>query len=158
MGETMMNIWRFQKVLTLRLAAWAGVSVLLGSLLSLLGSPLWKGVGAQFAGWGLVNGAIAFFGSQSADRRQSALPDPFDPHLQQQEAAKLERLLWINTALDVFYMAGGALLASSKGRKDRLAAGHGFGILAQGAFLFLFDWLHAGALRRSGISRRDIIL
>jgi hypothetical protein len=153
-----MNIWKFQRILTLRLAAWAGASLLSGSLLAMLGSPLWKGAGAQFAGWGLVNAAIAFFGGRSAARRQAALPDPLDPHVQQQEAAKLERLLWVNTGLDVLYMAGGAALALSKGRKERLAAGHGLGIVLQGAFLFFFDWLHAGAISQSGAARRDVIL
>ncbi len=153
-----MNTWKFQQTLTRRLAAWAGVSIVSGGLLALKRDPLWKGLAAQFAGWGLVNAAIAFFGGLSASRRQAALPDPLDPRVQQKEAASLERLLWINTGLDVLYMAGGALLAGVRGRRARAAAGHGLGILVQGAFLFFFDWLHADALRRSGASRRDILL
>ena len=59
------------------------------------------------------------------------------------EAGGLRRLLWINAGLDVLYVAGGLLLAFTLGRRSPFAAGSGWGIVLQGAFLFGFDLLHA---------------
>ena len=58
-------------------------------------------------------------------------------------ARNLRRLLWFNAALDVGYMAGGVWLARSKGRDDANWRGQGWGIVVQGAFLFVFDLVHA---------------
>jgi len=52
-------------------------------------------------------------------------------------------LLWINTALDVLYVAGGLILALAFGSRGMDWQGHGWGIVVQGAFLFLFDLIHA---------------
>lgn len=146
-----MDIWRFQSGLTRRLLAWAALSAALGGVMLLRRRPFWGGMGAQFAGWGLVNAAIATFGSRAADRRRAALPDPADPAVHSRESAGLERLLWINSGLDAGYIAGGLALAQTRGRSDRRSAGHGWGVVLQGAFLLLFDVIHAVELRqRSG--------
>ena len=138
-----MNIWSFQKKMTLRLLSWAGVSILAGGILSRLNDQLIKGVGMQAIGWGLVNAGIAIFGGMAAKKRMNTLPDALDIEVQQKETAKLARLLWINTALDVLYMLGGISLIRSRGRTDPKAAGHGWGIMIQGEFLFWFDLIHA---------------
>ena len=53
-----MDIWRFQRLLSVRLIQWALASIGIGALLS-LGTKFWRGVGSQFVGWGVVNIAIA---------------------------------------------------------------------------------------------------
>jgi hypothetical protein len=58
-------------------------------------------------------------------------------------ARRLSRLLWLNTLLDVGYIAGGAWLVRTKGRTDPAWRGHGWGVIVQGAFLFVFDLTHA---------------
>lgn len=143
-----MDIWRFQAALSQRLQAWAGLSVGAGLLLGRLSDPLWQGFGAQTAGWGLVNAAIALFGSRAAARRRRALPDPEHPDVLSKEAAGLERLLWVNSGLDVLYVTGGLVLVATRGRDERRAAGHGWGIVLQGVFLFFFDLLQAMEIRR----------
>ena len=51
---------------------------------------------------------------------------------------KLRRLLLVNTALDVFYVGGGLILALTLGAQDPGWRGHGWGIVAQGVVsLFL---------------------
>jgi carboxylesterase len=54
--------------------------------------------------------------------------------------------LWINTGLDVLYIAGGITLASILGPGNPGWLGHGWGIMVQGAFLFFFDLIHAQAV------------
>ena len=45
-------------------------------------------------------------------------------------------------------MAGGVWLARSKGRDDANWRGQGWGIVVQGAFLFVFDLVHARRVPR----------
>ena len=66
---------------------------------------------------------------------------------QTKEAASLEKILLINTGLDIFYLTAGLFLVAGRGRNNRQRAGFGWGIAIQGAFLFLFDLIHAAALR-----------
>jgi hypothetical protein len=148
-----MQIYRFQAQLTRRLAGWAAASLLGGALLNISADPFRRALGQQFAGWAVVNAAIAFFGSRAARQRQAALPETPGEEIQAREAASLERLLWVNSGLDLGYIAGGALLAWRRGRSDRRAAGHGWGIVVQGAFLLFFDLVHAAALRRAPRAR-----
>lgn len=136
------DIWSFQSRLTRRLLAWAAPSILLGALLLTGADPFLRGVGVQFVAWGAIDAVIALLGAR-ATRRRAALPDA-DPG---REVRNLRRLLWINTALDVLYVAGGWLLWQTLGRADPFWAGNGFGILVQGGFLFFFDLYHALRLR-----------
>jgi hypothetical protein len=147
-----MNIWNYQAQLTRRLGIWAGLNIAAGISLFVIfhkkrrGDPLLHAAGIQAAGWGMVNALIALAGGRSARKRQAALPDPQDALIVTGEAARLSRLLWINCLLDVGYMLGGLALARTRGRRDSRAAGHGWGILVQGAFLFVFDLVHAWML------------
>lgn len=131
-----MNIWGYQQILTRRLIQWALLSLGIGGLL-VGGSRFWRGVGGQFIGWALVNLGIAYFGVTTSENRRVALPDQLAPEVLEREAHDLRRLLWINTALDLLYVAGGRWLIR------RGKPGTGWGIVVQGAFLFLFDLLHA---------------
>jgi carboxylesterase len=61
----------------------------------------------------------------------------------ERESRKLKRTLWINTGLDLLYIAGGIILAATLGGSNPVWGGHGWGIIVQGAFLLFFDLIHA---------------
>ena len=52
-------------------------------------------------------------------------------------------------------MAGGVWLARTKGREDAGWRGQGWGIVVQGAFLFLFDLYHAMRVPRGEDSQPE---
>lgn len=140
------NIWQFQIMLSQRLLRWAGISIGLG-LLMRFGGSFWRGVGSQFAGWGLVNALIAFGGRVMAQERAAGYDNPGVPEVLNKESNSLQRLLWINAGLDVLYMLGGGwLIRRDKG--DGRRKGMGLGVIIQGAFLFVFDIVHALMLPR----------
>ncbi len=145
------NIWQLQRTIAYRLLAWSGYSM--GAGLALLaGGPFWRGFGLQAISWGAIDAVIALAGLGLAGRRAS-LPDPDGPETVARETRNLTRLLWINTGLDVFYVLGGLVLARTKGAADRGWRGHGWGIVVQGGFLFLFDLYHARRLGRGDTGR-----
>jgi len=139
-------IWDFQDTLSRRLLLWSALSIVAGAVLLLAGSDFWRGFGLQAAVWGAIDAAIALFGQRSAVKRRAK--GPFTAEARAAEAAKLRRLLWINTGLDVLYVAGGLVLVYTLGARDPFAAGNGWGIVLQGGFLFVFDLLHALAVPR----------
>jgi len=141
-----MNLWHFQRRLTAMLLTWAGLSVGAGLALG-RGGAFGRGLGEQFAGWGLINAAIAAIGQRGATRRQ-AQPETNTPVALAAERRKLSRLLWVNTGLDVVYVLGGWVAARGRGATDARWRGRGAGIMLQGGFLFFFDLLNALALRR----------
>ena len=59
-----------------------------------------------------------------------ALLDPVD------DVAEFQKLLLINSGLDLVYIVVGTILLT---RKDRLASGFGAAIILQGVFLLVFD-------------------
>lgn len=142
-----MTIWDFQNNLSTTLQAWAAASIGAGLLMQVADDEVIKGVGEQFAGWGLVNMAIATFGKRSAARRRQE-PDAFSAAVVTKETRNLQRLLWLNTGLDVLYVLGGLRLAQTKGAEDPRWRGRGLGIVVQGGFLFFFDAIQATALGR----------
>ena len=143
------DVWAFQERLTRRLAAWAFVSLLSGLGMLLLRLPFWTGMAFQFLGWAAVNLGIAWIGAWAARRRKAGLSAEQVISTQPQERRKLERILWINTGLDVLYMLGGVLVAVFLAGRGPQWIGTGIGILLQGTFLFFFDWIHALTLRKS---------
>jgi len=128
------SIWKFESDLTQRLLVWSYLSVPGGLFLWLTAKDFGRGFGIQAVFWGLVDMLIALFGTRSADRRM-ATADP------QREANFIRRILWINFGLDVFYILGGVWMILSWQRD--FWQGTGWGIVFQGAFLFLFDLYHA---------------
>jgi hypothetical protein len=72
----------------------------------------------------------------------ASLPNPGDAQAQHKEKSTLKLILWANTGLDVLYVLGGAWMARSD-KGDGVMRGHGLGIMLQGGFLFVFDFLHA---------------
>lgn len=100
--------------LTRTLGAWAAGSVVAGALLRRRA----PGFARQTAAWGAVDGAIAAYG---------ALTPPTDP-------VRLRKVLLVNAALDVGYLAAGAWLV-----RDGRWRGDGLAVLVQGAFLLWLD-------------------
>jgi carboxylesterase len=137
-------IWDFQDALTRRLLLWSALSVAAGALMLIFGDAFWRGFGLQAVVWGAIDAGIAFFGRRASGKRR--LAHLGGPSIAEREAANLRRLLWINTGLDVLYVVGGIVLIYTIGQDDPFARGNGWGIVVQGAFLFLFDLLHALAV------------
>ena len=144
-------IWDFSLVLSRRLMLWAAISTIAG--LALLATQIsqgwtetfWGGFGLQAILWGGIDAAIAAFGLHSTRKSIRQAADGGENRAKQ-DALRLKRLLWINTGLDVLYIAGGLTWALTRGASDPFAAGTGWGIVVQGAFLFVFDLLHARAV------------
>ncbi len=136
------DVWQAQASLGRRLLSWSGLSVAAGAVMGLSADRFWRGVGSQFVGWGLIDAGIAWLGLRSA-RSKAAQSDAHTPARQLEMRTTLHRVLWINAALDVGYVTGGVVLATTKGRNDSLWRGIGWGIVVQGGFLLIFDLVHA---------------
>lgn len=123
---------------TRRLAVLGAAGVGLGATLALSArTPGQRAFGQQTAAWGAIDLAIAGLSAS----RETALPN----------AHRLRKVLLLNAALDVGYVAAGAHLAvrrpSLRGRlAPDQAIGHGTAVVVQGALLFAMDLLHARAL------------
>jgi esterase/lipase len=137
------TVWDLQRVISKRLLIWSAASVLLGLVLIAVQVPFWTGFAIQAIAWGGIDAAIAVGGLWATRRRHARLPDPIAPEPLAREEDKLRRLLWINTGLDVLYVAAGLVAVLTLGRTDTRWRGHGWGIVIQGAFLFVFDLLQA---------------
>src|SRR5215213_9037330 len=130
-----MNIWQFQSLISKRLLQWGLASVLLG-LLMRFGGKFWKNLGNQFIAWGAIDAAIAIGGQIASNDRIDHYENAAKSEVKSKEAKNLSRLLWINAALDVFYVLGGLIWS----KRD---IGNGLGVIIQGAFLLIFDSFHA---------------
>jgi len=133
-------IYDFQRVLCLRLLAWAALSLLAGAVCWLAGDPFWRAFGLQAVVWGLVDALIGLLGQRGLGQK---LAGAFDPDAAAHKARSLRRILALNAGLDLIYIAGGAALALTLGRADAFSSGTGWGIVLQGVFLLFFDSLHA---------------
>ena len=145
-----MNIWDFQTRLTRRLLIWSVFSVVFSTLTFFSVNSLLRGLAIQFCVWGIIDAGIAIFGAYASAKKQAKLQA--DELAETKEANWLERILWINTALDVLYILGGLWLMQTWGTESPLWRGHGLGIVIQGGFLFFFDFFHAFSLRNLRIS------
>ena len=145
-----MNIWDFQTRLTRRLLIWSVFSVVFSTLTFFSADSLLRGLAIQFFAWGVIDAGIALFGAYASAKKQAKLQT--DELAETKEANWLERILWINTALDVLYILGGLWLMQTWGTESPLWRGHGLGIVIQGGFLFFFDFFHAFSLRNLRIS------
>lgn len=119
----------------LRLALWGGASLLLGSallawlILRRQHAPLLRHFAIQTAAWGAVDLAICLWSSRGLGLRDFA------------GAQRLVNLLWLNTGLDVGYIAVGITLALTAWRWGGRAGGigAGIGVVVQGLALLLLD-------------------
>ncbi len=124
------------------LAAWAALSVAGGAHLAFWHrrDPVVAAFGQQTAAWGAVDGLIA---AAAARAGRPPLTDPPG------RLRRLRRLLAVNAALDVGYIAaGGALLRRARAGDPPRLRGDGLAIAVQGAFLLVLDTTALAAARR----------
>ncbi|MBN1838025.1 MAG: hypothetical protein JW820_19360, partial [Spirochaetales bacterium] len=142
--STFGDLPRFQTQLSRRLLAWSLASLLGGTLLVLLTSGFWEAFGIQALAWGGVDALIALAGLAGARKRPGKGGQP-GPRADDGErrARRLRRVLWINTGLDLLYVTAGVGLIVFFGGRGPAWAGHGWGVVLQGAFLLFFDLIHA---------------
>ena len=119
-----------------RLTRWGTASVLVGGVLALPRRT--RGFGLQTLMWGAIDLALA-----AVTRRRGTVP----------QTQTLRRILLVNAALDVGYVAAGAHLAvrtpTFGGRLQPAdARGHGLAVVLQGAALFVIDRTAVRRLRR----------
>ena len=140
-----MEPYIFQATLARRLLAWGLASMAGGAALALAGhaggSSFLRALGSQTIGWGAIDAGLAVAGRARAARLAADPPD--DPEARAREAIRTRRLLAVNAGLDVAYVATGLGVAAGPGRRDPAACGHGLATIVQGAFLLVFDVVHA---------------
>ena len=142
-----MDVWSFSSKLTHRLCIWSALSVFISAGTAFSSIPLLRGLGIQFFAWGVIDGAIAFFGVRASAKKKLKVQESGSVESEAKESRWLERILWINTGLDVLYVLGGIWLMQTWGAESLLWKGHGVGIIIQGGFLFFFDFFHAFTLQ-----------
>jgi len=113
-----MNIWQFQSDLTRRLLIWSLLSMFIGVLAQIPRDRFMRGLGQQFTAWGFVDALIAIFGARAAQKRADQLPDPQSLEITVSESHKLRNILWVNTCLEVGYIAAGSILTLTKGKTN----------------------------------------
>jgi len=90
-------------------------------------------------GWGAVNVSLATLGFI---RVKKSDPSGYDLENTVEEQHRIEKILLLNTGLDVGYMLGGLYLmerSRREGVNEEQLKGFGQSIIMQGAFLFAFD-------------------
>jgi len=147
-----MSVWDFSAKLTRRLLIWSVLSVLVSAFTFFSVDLFLRGLGIQFFAWGVIDGAIAIFSARASVKKQLNINESERAESEVKEARWLDRILWINTGLDVFYVIGGFWLMQSLGLDNFLWRGHGVGIVIQGGFLLFFDIHHAVSLRNLQIN------
>lgn len=111
-----------------RLLAWSLPWALAGSTTGLLSDDSWtRSFWLTHAAWAAVNSGIALIGLLGPEPDKDGLRD----------------LLYINTGLDLLYIASGVFLALQSDPRNQ---GMGWAIGLQGAWLLLFDLFNALAL------------
>jgi hypothetical protein len=135
------DIWQRERTLARTTVAWGLASVVTGlGLAAGTGDPRRRSFGLQTAGWGAVDLAIAVVGLRLQDRRMRRLPDAYAAAAQERERITLRRVLLVNAAADLGYIALGTALARDS--RDRVS-GAGVAIVVQGVFLLAHDGIHA---------------
>jgi hypothetical protein len=131
---------------------WGSASMAAGLVLFATRRKFWQGLGQQFILWGLIDAVIAWFGGRGSQRRvrqfSSASAGSQAAAQANQDARTMQNLLAVNSGLDILYIAGGALTLRKRGQTDSYWRGAGWGIIIQGAFLYLFDLVHALLIAR----------
>ena len=154
---TVPDPWRHAQRIGAQLVAWALLSLASAAVLwSIAGSAgaaaTLHALALQFAVWGAIDGAIAGFGERDR-RRRLARGEDRDTAASVAFAARLRRLLRLNAALDVGYVAVGVALLLAWRTPEGL--GHGLGVLIQGGFLLAFDAWHGWGAGRAPRGRAN---
>lgn len=132
-SESTEAVVKHQYTANLILGTWSLGSVAAGVFQLFSRNPFVKAFGMQNLAWGSIDGTIAFFGHRSLQNVAWETTTPLA------EKLKFRKVLLINSLLDFLYLAVGFLLLKTKNVKWH---GHGVGIIFQGFFLFLFDWIN----------------
>lgn len=142
------NLYQFQRSAMPVLLGWALGSVVAGALWLRNPSRYLRGVGGQFAAWGLIDGLIALFALAGARRKAARWQaSQITPAGHARETDQFEKIVWANAALDVGYILGGRWWAR-RHPADPHRRGMGLGVMIQGAFLLFWDLFLALAVRR----------
>ena len=141
------DVWTIQLQLLKRLNIWARLNLICGLPLLLLPGQLWRSIGQQFLAWGSINFIIAVAGRRSFQKRFSASSG--NAQVAAKESTGLQRLLWVNSILDILYIGVGITLAKKDGCKNKSLSAHGLGVVIQGLGLFVIDLWHALLLSRN---------
>jgi hypothetical protein len=142
------SVYTFQKKAMPVLLGWAFGSMVMGALWLLRGGKWWKGFGSQFVGWGAINAIIAGLGLRGAAANEAEYAaGEIEPAQHQKATRTFEIALWVNALLDVGYMIGGRTLVDNN-PGDEQKRGMGWGIIAQGAGLLVWDVILALVLLR----------
>ena len=107
----------------------------------------WNTVNLSIAGYALYSNSMLDISAMGAD-------EIMDKH------TGTERILLINTALNVGYIGTGLLMRHFSGRSEKhgdLLKGYGNSVILQGSFLFVFDLVLYGILRNQRIDFMDNI-
>lgn len=115
------------------LTGWSIGSIVVGTGMLFVPNTQVKYAGIQNIAWGAIDLGIAVWGKNSIQKNIGYKP----PEQQQKE---FRTALWINGLLDIAYMGVGYYLYTH-GKNDKLK-GTGAGIMVQGGFLFVFDWVN----------------
>lgn len=124
-----------RRVFLSSLLVWGGANVVAGASVTAASRDAFgQWFGVQTLAWGTVNAAIGVVGlaTSGSVRRELGTLEAITA-----ERRRMQRFLWVNVALDVLYVMGGALLYGLA--EDRGARGNGVAILGQGLFLAGFD-------------------
>lgn len=125
--------------LTRALTAWSVLSIGVGAVLTVRGGDERSvGVARQCLAWGGIDLAVAGMGMLAQRRPGTDVAA---------ETTSLRRLLLVNAALDVGYVAAGAALVQLRRVRGRDSVGDGTAVVVQGAFLLLLDLGSAARLR-----------
>ena len=141
------NIRSEEARLTTSLGAWAGASIATGAAAWTIGRstgrPALEAFGRQTFLWGAIDGAIAGAGALRGRR-------PRDPGTEIRDAQRLRRILLINAAADVAYVAAGMWLMArpEPDKPRRLTRADGAAIVIQGGFLLALDTTFAARVRQ----------
>lgn len=130
------------------LLAWAGVNMIQGSISATNAT----GSGVYFfkmnTYWNIANLGIASFGLLQLRKELNRKYTFTHNYLAQQ---KIEKILLLNTGLNLTYITAGFLLKESGNRRNSLLLqGYGNSLLLQGAFLLVFDLVQYGNHRKNG--------
>jgi hypothetical protein len=117
------------------LTGWSVGSMAVGAGMLFVPNPQVQYAGVQNIAWGAIDLGIAMWGKSSTRKNIG-----YKPPAQQQK--EFRTALWINGLLDIAYIGAGYYLVQH-GKNDKLK-GTGAGIMVQGGFLFVFDWINFG--------------
>jgi hypothetical protein len=141
------NLFRYLGQLLPLLLGWAVVSFAAGAGLRRSRNERLHGVADQFIAWGAIDGLIAAAGIAGTSKDSRRVEQGMlDLPGQARQARRFEWVVWVNTALDIGYVAAGSALAR-RNASNPYRRGAGLGIIIQGAFLFIWDVFLALSIR-----------